>query len=74
MKIASSMTAIRMKGSSALFSTRAMMTKMATMDTALTTWKSRSVVSIISFMQGASPISIPVESYFFRMLFRLVIC
>ena len=51
-----------------------MMTKMATMETALTTWKSRSVVSIISFMQGASPISIPVESYFFRMLFRLVIC
>ena len=37
------------------------------MDTALTILKSWSVVWIISFMQGASPISIPPWSYFFRI-------
>ena len=71
MNTASSMTAISTKGSDRLFSTSAMITKMATMDTALTTWKSWPVVSIISFMQGASPISMPVSSYFFKMAFRL---
>ena len=37
------------------------------MDTALTTWKSRSVVSIMSFIQGASPMSRPDGSWRFRM-------
>ena len=69
MKIASSMTAIRMKGREKLPSTSVMMRKMAAMEMALTTLKSWSVVSIMSFMQGASPMSIPPSSYFFRMAF-----
>ena len=71
MNTASSITVISTKGRDRLFSTSAMITKMATMDTALTTWKSWPVVSIMSFMQGASPISMPVSSYFFSMAFRL---
>ena len=51
-----------------------MMMKMATMDTALTTLKSWSVVSIMSFMQGASPMSMPVASYCLMMAFRSSIC
>jgi len=55
-----------------LFSTRAIIRKMAIRDTAVTTAKSWSVVSIMSFMQGASPMSIPPWSYFFRISFKVV--
>ena len=67
MKMASSMTAMSRNGSEMLRSTSRMMRKIARIDTALTTLKSWSVVSIMSFMHGASPMSIPVGSYFFRM-------
>ena len=70
MKIASSMTATRMMGRVMLFSTRAMMTKMAMMEIMLTTWKSWPVVSIMSFMQGASPMSIPLGSCSFKIAFK----
>ena len=68
------MTAISMNGRERLFSTRAMIMKIAAMETILTILKSLSVVSIISFVHGASPMSIPFGSYFFRIEFRLSIC
>ena len=68
------MTAIRINGRETLFSTRAIMRKMARIDTALTTLKSWAVVSIMSFIHGASPISIPPSSYLLRMAFSCVIC
>ena len=64
-----SITATKITGRVILFSTSAMMTKIAMIEIAFTTLKSSSVVSIRSFVQGASPISIPVESYFFRISF-----
>ena len=56
-----------------LFSTRAIIRKIAAIDIIFTTLKSWSVVSIISFIQGASPMSIPFLSYFFRIWPRLSI-
>ena len=61
------------KGSEMLFSTRAMIINIAAMDIRFTTLKSLSVVSIMSFMQGASPMSMPLLSCFFFFLFSLFI-
>ena len=72
--MASSITAISMKGRDMLFSTIAIIMNIAAMDTAFTTLKSWSVVSIMSFMQGASPISMPLGSYRLSIALRLSIC
>ena len=72
--IAASITTISIKGSETLFSTSAIMINIAAMDIIFTTLKSLSVVSIISFIQGASPISMPDLSYFLSMVFSFVIC
>ena len=69
MKIANSMTATRITGSDMDLNTSAIMINMAIMETALTTLKSLSVIVIRSFVQGASPISIAEESYFFTISF-----
>ena len=74
MNIATSITEIKITGNVRLFSTSAMITKIATIETMLTIRKSRSVVSIISFIHGASPISIPPSSYFFRIEFNSATC
>ena len=50
------------------------MIKIATIETALTTLKSLSVIVIRSFVQGASPMSIPVSSYFFTISLIVVHC
>ena len=73
MKMDNSITATRISGRVILFSTRAMITKIATIETAFTTLKSSSVVSIRSLVQGASPISMPLESYFFKIVFSSLI-
>ena len=49
-----------------------MITKIGEIDTALTTSKSWPVVSIMSFMQGASPISMPVWIVFLEDGVQLV--
>ena len=69
-----SITAIRMNGREMLFSTSRMMRNIAITDTAVTTAKSCPVVSIISFIHGASPISMPFSSYFLRTVLSLSIC
>ena len=71
MKIASSITAMRMNGRLIDFSTRAMMMKMAMMEMAFTTLKSVSVVSIMSFMAGASPMSSEPSVCFLAISFNL---
>ena len=68
-----SITATRINGKVILFSTSAMMIKIAAIETVLTTLKSSSVISIRSFVQGASPISIPAGSYFFKIAFSSAI-
>ena len=73
-KMENSITATKIIGRVMLFSTRAMMIKIATMEMVSTTLKSLSVISIRSLVQGASPMSIPVLSYFFKMVFKVSIC
>ena len=51
-----------MIGSTSERNTIAMITKIATIEIALTTLKSVSVIVIRSFVHGASPISIPFSS------------
>jgi len=68
MKMDNSITATRISGRVILFSTRAMITKIATIETVFTTLKSSSVVSIRSLVQGAS-----LESYFFKIVFSSLI-
>ena len=58
-KFANSITATRMTGSVMERNTSAMITKIATMEIALTTLKSVSVMVIRSLVHGASPISMP---------------
>ena len=74
MNIPTSITAIRINGREILFSTSRMMRNIAITDTAVTTAKSCPVVSIISFIHGASPISMPFSSYFLRIVLSLSIC
>ena len=74
MKMATSITEISRMGRVTLFATKKMIRKTSAMEMAFTTVKSWPVVSIRSFMQGASPISMPPLSYFFRMPFSAVIC
>ncbi len=61
-KIPNSMTKTRMTGRETDFNTAAIIKKINTMETTLTTLKSRSVIVIKSCVQGASPISIAVGS------------
>ena len=61
------MTEIRIKGREILFSTNRMIRNIARTETAVTILKSRSVVSIISFVQGPSPMTSPLLSYFFTI-------
>ena len=68
------MTAIRMNGSDILRSTSRMMIKIAMIEIVLTTLKSVLVVSIISFIHGASPMSIPFSSYFLMISLSASIC
>ena len=63
-----------MKGSEILFSTNAIIMNIAAIEMIFTTLKSLSVVSIMSFIQGASPISIPDLSYFLSIELSFVIC
>ena len=74
MKMANSITATRITGRETDWNTTVMIRKIATMDTALTTLKSLSVMVIRSLVQGASPISIPELSYFLMMEFRISHC
>ena len=68
MKMATSMTAIRMKGRERDFRTRAIMRKMATMEMELTTWKSLAMSLIISLVAGASPIRRLLSLYLLMVL------
>ncbi len=63
-KIANSITDTRITGSDTDLNTNAIIRKIAPMDTTLTVLKSSSVISIKSFVHGASPISIADASYF----------
>ena len=74
MNIASSITATRIIGSETLFKTSSIITNIAAIEIASTTLKSWSVISIISLVQGASPMSIPFLSYFLSISLSLVIC
>ena len=67
-KMANSMTATRMIGSDTDLNTSAIITKIAPIDTMLTVLKSSSVISIRSFVHGASPINMAEESYFLMIL------
>ena len=69
----SSISATRIIGREILFSTMAIMINIAAIEMAFTILKSVSVVSIISFVQEASPISIALSSYFFSMAASLSI-
>ncbi len=62
MNTADSITAIRINGRVKLLVTIMMMTKIATMETALTTWKSTEVSLIMSWVVLASPTSRAVSS------------
>ena len=70
MNTANSITASSSTGSDSERVTSRMMTKIDRIEMALTTSKSWDVTSIRSLVQGASPISMPVESYFLRIAFR----
>ena len=72
--MASSIIATSRIGRENDLSTNAMITKIAAMEIALTTLKSRSVQLIKSFVQGASPMSMPPSSYFLRIAFSSSIC
>ena len=67
MKIANSIAATRTTGSEIDLNTKRIITTIAPIETALTRLKSVSVIVIRSFVQGASPITIDVESYFFAI-------
>ena len=74
MNIASSITETKIIGREKLFKTSRIIMNIATIEIASTTLKSWSVISIISLVQGASPMSIPFLSYFLSILLSLVIC
>ena len=67
-KMANSMTDTRIIGNEIDLNTNAMIMKIAPMEIILTFLKSTAVISIRSFVQGASPISIAESSYFLMIL------
>ena len=67
------MAATRITGSDTDFRTKNMIKNIAIIETALTVLKSLSVIVIRSFVQGASPITIDVASYFLAISSTLFI-
>ena len=69
MKIAHSIRATSRNGREIDLKTNAIITAIMMIDTQLTTLKSWFAISTRSFVQGASPISIPFASYFLTIFF-----
>ena len=74
MKMANSITDTRISGTVIDWKVSSIIRNTAIIEIMLTTLKSLSVIVIKSFVQGASPISMPLGAYSLRIWFSSAIC